>query len=210
VSSRREISWSSSRKIAAVRSYARACVIALGLFVLTAQAVSAAMYLRIAVDSPIAGVPAKVTVTTLVMTAPLCISDPRASPIPNGTWYTGGDAPSEPSFRLVAYPAGRADASIEIPLTHRAVDSAYWDGTVTFSTAGPWIVRMSEPNWGVAESETERCAGARTDVVVAPATTETRAWPFVAAAALIGVALVVFLRLRRAGRTRSGSRPVGK
>ncbi|HEY8807946.1 MAG TPA: hypothetical protein VIN70_10235 [Candidatus Limnocylindria bacterium] len=173
---------------------ASACLLALGLTLFVAQPAAAAMWVRIEVEGPVAaGTPANVKVTTFYLTQNVCIDDPRASPIVNGIWYSGsGTAPSEPSFSLVAYPAGRPDASLRIPLTHRAVDSPYFDSTVTFPSAGSWIVRMADPHWGDAESETERCAGARIDVQVALASAEHAPWPWIGAAALV-VALVAAL-----------------
>ena len=173
---------------------ASVCLLVLVIGALFAQPATAAMWLRITVDHAVAGAPTPITVTTLVMYGQaLCADDPQASIVPNGTWYSGsGSAPSEPSFRLVAYPAGRPSATLAIPLRHRAVDSAYWDGSVTFPSAGPWTVRMAQPNWGTAESETERCAGARVDVQVASAVAERLGWPWTAAAALF-VGLVISL-----------------
>ncbi|MDP9245122.1 MAG: hypothetical protein M3O64_00575 [Chloroflexota bacterium] len=180
---------------------ASACLLALGLILLVAQPAAAAMWVRIDVAGPVAaGAPTKVTVTTLYLTQTLCTDDPQASPIVNGIWYSGsGSAPSEPSFRLAAYPAGRPGASTTISLTHRAVDSPYFDGTMTFPSAGTWTVRMVAPNWGGAESEAERCAGARIDVQVAPALAERAPWPWLGAAALF-VALAVVLARSRPGR----------
>jgi hypothetical protein len=134
-----------------------------------------------------------VTLTTFYLTERLCAADPQASPIVNGTWYSGsGTAPSEPSFRLVAYPAGRPTASLPVPLVHRAVDSPYFDGTMTFPSPGAWIVRIVDPHWGDPESEAERCGGARIDVQVAPAVSEWLGWPWLGAAAPF-VALVAVL-----------------
>jgi hypothetical protein len=173
------------------------CLLVLIIGALFAQPAAAAMWLRISVDHAVAGAPASITVTTFVMYGQaLCADDPQASIVPNGTWYSGsGSAPSEPSFRLIAYPAGRPSTAMVIPLTHRAVDSAYWDGSVSFPSSGPWTVRMAQPNWGTAESEAERCAGARIDVPVAPATAERLGWPWAGAAAAF-VVLMGVLRAR--------------
>ena len=159
-----------------------------------AQPAAGAMWLRITVDHPVAGTPAPITVTTLVMYGQaLCVDAPQASIVPNGTWYSGsGSEPSEPSFRLIAYPTGRPNAVMAIRLTHRAVDSAYWDGSVSFPSSGSWTIRMAQPNWGDAESETERCGGARVDVQVATARAQGFEWPWLAGAAAF-IALVVSL-----------------
>jgi hypothetical protein len=166
------------------------------------------MWLRITVDRPVAGAPAAITVTTLVMYGQaLCADDPQASIAPNGTWYSGsGSEPTEPSFRLIAYPAGRPSAVLTIPLRHRAVDSPYWDGSMSFPSAGTWTMRMAQPNWGVAESDTERCAGARVDVQVASASAERLGWPWLLGAAgfvaLVAALLALGQRRRVASRIR--------
>lgn len=156
-----------------------------------AQPAAAAMWLRIQVGPAVAGTATPVTVTTLVMYDQLCIGDPSASPVPNGIWYSSGPTPSEPTFRLIAYPADRPDGAMPIALTHRAVDSPYWDGSVTFPSAGGWTVRMAQPNWGTAESELERCAGARIDVAVLPGPSERTpdALPFVFGVLILGLAV---------------------
>jgi hypothetical protein len=176
-----------------------ACLLALGLCLLVAQPAAAAEWVRIEVAGPVAaGTPAKVTLTTFYLTQHLCAYDPQASPIVTGTWYSGGAGPTEQSFSLIAYPAGRPDASVAIPLTHRAVDSPYFDGTATFPSPGAWIVRVAGPqHWGDPESEIERCSGARIDLQVAPAGAEGPAWPWVGAvAALVGLVAVLVARSR--------------
>lgn len=183
-----------------VRNLLWVIVASAAIGILVARPSDAAMWLRITVDRAFAQTPAAVTVTTLVMYGQTqCVDDPQASIAPNGTWYSAGSTPSEPSFRLVAYPAGRPDAAQDIALVHRAVDSPYWDGTVTFPAAGTWTVRMVKPNWGNAESETERCAGARIDVAVAdgPASIPPPGLIALAIALVaVGVALVVRRTIR--------------
>ena len=153
-----------------MRIFGRACLLALALLLWSAAPALAAMWLRIEVAGPVvAGVPAPVIVTTLVMFDQRCVTDPGASPVPNGVWYSSGAAPTEPEFRLVAYPAGHPDQEARIPLTHRAPDSPYWDGTVTFPAPGMWTVRMAMPSWDTPESDAEHCAGARIDVYVSDA-----------------------------------------
>jgi hypothetical protein len=177
-------------------------LLALGLGLLVAQPTAAAAWVRIAVAGPVvAEGPAKVTLTTFYLTEKLCAYDPQASPIVTGTWYSGsGTEPSEMSFSLIAYPAGQPNASIAIPLTHRAVNSPYYDGAVRFPSPGAWIVRVAEPHWGEAESEAERCGGARIDVQVAPAVTKGLAWPWLAGAALFGALVALLLAKSRARR----------
>lgn len=164
--------------------------LALLLALALARPAAGAMWLLIQVGPAVAGTPTMVTVTTLL--ADRCIDDPQASLEPNGIWYSsanGGMTPSEPSFRLIAYPAGHPDSAIDVPLAHRTADSPYWDGAVSFPTAGRWTMRMAEPHWGTAESEIERCAGARVDVAVLPraAPAAPDALPFIVAAAGLGL-----------------------
>ena len=175
-------------------------MLAIPLVLLTAVPAGAAMWLRIEIAQPaVAGVPAALKLTTLVMYTHDCIGDPGALPVPNGVWHSFADAsPSESTFKLVAYPAGRRDAAMPVPLTHRAVDSPFWDGSITLPTPGSWTVRMAEPDWGTAESE--RCAGARIDVMVAPAAAERGADGWLAAAGAVVLASVIGLvawRVRR-------------
>lgn len=187
-----------------VRAFAG--LVALSLIAVGAQPAAAAMWVRIDVAGPIVvGTPTKVTVTTFYLNQPLCTDDPQASPIVNGVWYSGSaSAPSEPALRLVAYPAGRPNASIPIALSHRAVDAPYFDGALTFPSAGPWIVRMAEPNWGDAESDTERCAGARIDVQVGAARADPVSWTWPGGASLlVAFAAVVLARSRPGRRARS-------
>jgi hypothetical protein len=177
------------------------CLFALGLCLLVVQPATAAEWVRIEVAGPVAaGTPAKVTLTTFYLTQQLCAYDPQASPIVTGTWYSGSGGPTEQSFSLIAYPGGRPDASVAIPLTHRAGDSPYFDGTATFPSPGAWIVRVAGPqHWGDPESEIERCSGARIDLQVGPAGGDAPAWPWVGAiAVLVGLVAVFVARSRLA------------
>jgi len=188
--------------------FAHASLLAALLVLLASAPVAAAMWLRLEVAGPVvAGAPAAVTVTTLVMYENACVGDPNASAVPNGVWYSGGSTPSEPTFRLVAYPAGRPDEQLRIPLTHRAADSPFWDGSVTFPTAGPWTIRMAEPYWGTPESDIERCAGARIDVFVngAPSGREPDPAALLAGAALLGLGAAFSAWRLRAAWTRTRS-----
>lgn len=172
-------------------------LLAIGLCLLAAQPAAAAMWVRIEVAGPVAvGLSAKVTLTTFYLTQQLCAYDPQASPIVTGTWYSGAGGPTEQSFSLIAYPAGRPNASVAIPLTHRAADSPYFDGAARFPSPGAWIVRVAGPqHWGDPESEIERCGGARIDLQVAPAVAEGPAWPWVGAVTLfVGLVAVLLAR----------------
>lgn len=179
----------------------RACLLALAILLLSAAPALAAMWLRIEVAGPVvAGVAANVTVTTLVMYDQRCVTDPGASRVPNGVWYSSGAAPTEPEFRLVAYPAGHPDQEARIPLTHRAPDSPYWDGSVRFPAPGMWTVRMAMPYWGTRESDAERCAGARIDVSVSDAHSGPAPDPMPFLIGAVALALGAGLAARRLGQ----------
>jgi hypothetical protein len=115
----------------------------------------AAMALRITVDpvSPRVGQVARVTVVTLAPFSSHCVDDPRADMRPWWDWH-----PDAPHFDLKAF---RNDRVLDIPLTRRDPQSAYWDGLVAFPEQGGWDIRMVQPMWSGGNSEGERCAGAR-------------------------------------------------
>jgi hypothetical protein len=167
-----------------------------------ASAGHAAMWLRITVDParPLAGDPAHVTVVTLVNSSS-CVTDPTADARPWSDW--NGDGGKDLRFELKAF---QADRSIDIPLTRRANDPAYWDGTVSFPAAGEWTVRMVYPEWSRGAAAGEECAGARTTVAVRPSssvlgTSTDVPVALVVAIAAIALALgcIVLLRVRRTG-----------
>jgi hypothetical protein len=103
--------------------------------------------------------------------------------------------------------AGGPDGfSIDVPLTPRVSDTAYWDGTVVFTTPGQWVLRVIYPRWA-----DEECGGARTSVtVLAPVLPKTEASSglgtlvagLAAAATICGAAVSVFVhRKTRHGRS---------
>ena len=161
------------------------------------------MSLRIQVDGPVVvGIAARVTVTTFAPTSQRCADDPQSSHRVVGTWYMGGGAePSDPVFRLIAHPADRPDSATDIPLAKRAKDSPYWDGTMTFPSAGEWTLRMAEPHWGQPYSEEERCAGARATIHVENPASDTPVTALLigvsAAAICAAIALGFAVRRRR-------------
>jgi hypothetical protein len=144
-----------------MRKLVATCVVLTFLFV-GAQA-DAAMALRMTVDPrvPTVGSTAHVAVLTLAPFSHGCVNDPAADMRP--WWDWNGDGGRDLAFDLRAF---QDDRVITIPLTRRASDLAYWDGSVVFPTPGRWTVRMVKPEWSGGVPDGEECAGARITVLV--------------------------------------------
>lgn len=182
-------------------------LVAVVLLVLTGSGGEAAMWLRMTIDpaEPVVGSSAHVTVLTLANFNSSCINDPAADARP--WWDWNGNGGRDLRFDLKAF---QADRAIDIPLTRRDSDPAYWDGSITFPAPGEWTVRMVYPLWSGGVAAGEECAGARINVVARsspslPATsTDVRSGP-VAALAIVPVAVsaIAMFGLRRPRRARS-------
>jgi hypothetical protein len=135
------------------------------------------MWVRTTLDppSPVVGQNVRVSVLTFSLTHSLCWDDPAASPIPNAKWYSGGSAPEE--LRLQLQALGPEATQVAVPITKRSGDPAYWDGVITFPSAGEWKLVVSfadqpSPNPRYkAISDTinnagRRCGGFERDVTV--------------------------------------------
>lgn len=139
--------------------------VAVAILLTAASAASAAMWLRITVDpaEPVVGMPTHVSVLTLVNFESGCVNEPTADLHP--WWDWNGNGGKDLRFELKAF---QDDRVVEIPLTRRQTDLAYWDGTVKFPTMGPWTIRVVHPLWSGGEKSGEECAGSRITVTVRP------------------------------------------
>jgi hypothetical protein len=154
-------SGTTMRAVRARYAFATAAVTA-ALVILGSQA-DGAMWLRMTVDpsQPIVGQSAHVIVLTMANFNNNCINDPAADARP--WWDWNGNGGKDLRFDLKAF---QADRVVDIPLTRRESDPAYWDGSVAFPAAGEWTVRMVYPLWAGGAAAGEECAGSRITVTV--------------------------------------------
>jgi hypothetical protein len=145
--------------------FAFASVAVAAALVLVSAPADAAMWLRMSVDppQPLVGQSARVTVLTMAHFSSGCTNDPAADARPYWDW--NGDGGKDLRFELKAF---QADRVIDIPLTRRESDLAYWDGNVAFPATGEWTVRMVRPLWAEGSAAGEECAGSRITVTVRP------------------------------------------
>jgi hypothetical protein len=149
----------------------------IGLLLCATAPVAAAMWVRTSLDPPIplVGQNVRVSVLTFYLTHNLCWDAPAASPIPHAQWHSGGSAPEE--LRLQLQALGPESAQVLVPLTKRASDAAYWDGVITFPSAGEWKLFVSfadqpSPNprykaiSDAINNAGRRCGGFERDVTV--------------------------------------------
>ncbi len=193
------------------RRVCAAAAVAAGLVLLTTQA-AGAMSLRMSVDpaQPEVGQPARVSVLTLAPFSNDCVNDPRADMRP--WWDWNGNGGKDLRFDLKAF---QADRVLDIPLTRRESDPAYWDGSVAFPAAGEWTVRMVSPLWAGGAAAGEECAGSRITVMVRsgsmPSTTTASAGPALAAALavlMLGIGGALFgLRRISSAKTSADGHP---
>lgn len=188
--------------------------LALAALVIAGGSAAGAMWLRMAVlpAEPIAGRPAHVAVRTLAMFGGTCVNDPAADARP--WWDWNGNGGRDLRFELKAF---QGDRTIDIPLTRRASDLSYWDGSVTFPTSGDWTLRMVSPLWSGGMTAGEECAGSRLTVLVRsspslPSTATDTLGPTMHLAVVplaIGALVLFRFGLRRSPRPRHRGRVSG-
>jgi hypothetical protein len=195
----------------------RGAAAALVLAVALTTPAFAAMWMKISTNPsiPTAGESVSVTVLTFSATQNLCWDDPHISPIPEATWYSGGDAPISLGLELVVVNSSK---SFNVPLVQRPAAGAYWDGTIVFPTGGEWQLYAKRAGSSPNPTSADRCAGFVRTVEVQPMgqaaspkaeVTRAAAHPFdfpmnlmvgalvLAGAATAGLGIVVISRLRR-------------
>jgi hypothetical protein len=126
------------------------------------------MYLRMSISpaSPLVEETSRLAVQTGFLShspGSACVGDLGASFSPmraEGWGTTSGRGLRQGD--LAAAAEGPNGQRIEIPLSIRSEDTSFWDGEVTFTDPGEWIVRMTRPEW----SGGEECGGARLRVTV--------------------------------------------
>lgn len=180
------------RPIHVIRALCAAAA-ALALAALLSAESAGAMYVRMSVTpiSPSVGEAARLAVQTGFLTHGPCIGDAGASftPMRSEDWYSNGKGLKAGSLAAAAEgPEGRR---IEVALSPRSADTSFWDGELTFTAPGEWIVHMTRPEWG-----NEDCGGARLRVMVRGMNDEPDVLPLVVAGGVVLVALAAW-RLRR-------------
>lgn len=93
--------------------------------------------MSLAPETPIAGEPVRLSVLTFSQTSSRCWDDARASPIPVSRWY-GDRGVVDLDLQMLAQSPGREQLTAR--LTQRPGSGAYWDGTITFPSAGEWTL----------------------------------------------------------------------
>ena len=154
--------------IARVASLAvRGAVAALVLVVALSTPALAAMWMRISLtpSTPTAGKAVKVTVLTFSATQNLCWDDPRITPIPEATWYGGGDTPLSLGLQVVV---ANSSKTLTVPLVQRPGDGAYWDGTISFPSGGEWQLFVKRAGALPNPTAADRCVGLVRIVEVQP------------------------------------------
>jgi hypothetical protein len=127
----------------------------------------AAMWVRISLDpsTPSAGDSVNVSVLTFSATQNLCWDDPRITPIPEATWYGGGDTPVDLALELVV---STSSDRFTVPLVQRPGAGAYWDGKMVFPSGGEWHLYAKRAGAAANASSADQCAGFVRTVDVQP------------------------------------------
>jgi hypothetical protein len=127
----------------------------------------AAMWMKISINpsTPTAGESVRVTVLTFSATQNLCWDDPHISPIPEATWYGGGDAPISLGLELVVVNSSKR---FTVPLVQRPAAAAYWDGTIVFPSGGEWQLYAKRAGASPNPTSADKCAGFVRAVEVQP------------------------------------------
>lgn len=154
-----------------------ACLMATVVSLALSMPALAALWVRVSLDpgTPTAGESVHVSVFTFYLTSNRCWDDPAASPIPNAIWYggVGGSTPQGLDLRIAA--RGPGSRQIQVALSQRSDDRAYWDGNLVFPTAGDWTLLVlafgAQPDWSHAADY--RCSGLTRTIRVVGARGET-------------------------------------
>jgi hypothetical protein len=127
----------------------------------------AALWMKISINpsTPTAAESVSATVLTFSATQNLCWDDPHISPIPEATWYGGGDAPISLGLEMVVVNSSQRFA---VPLVQRPADGAYWDGTIVFPSGGEWQLYAKRAGASPNPTSPDRCAGFVRTVEVQP------------------------------------------
>jgi hypothetical protein len=127
----------------------------------------AAMWMRISLDpsTPTAGESVSVTVLTFSAMQNLCWDDPRITPMPEATWYGGGDTPINLDLEMVAL---NSSQRFTVPLVQRPGAGAYWDGKMIFPSGGEWQLYAKRAGAPADPSSADRCPGSARTVDVQP------------------------------------------
>jgi hypothetical protein len=125
------------------------------------------MWMQITLNpfTPTAGEPVSVSVLTFSATQNLCWDDPRITPMPEATWYGGGDTPLNLGLEMVV---SNSRQGFTIPLFRRSSDGAYWDGTLNFPSGGEWQLYAKQIGASPNPSSADRCGGLVRTVEVQP------------------------------------------
>jgi hypothetical protein len=127
----------------------------------------AAMWMQISINpsAPIAGESVSVSVMTFSATQSLCWDDPRITPIPEATWYSGGTSPTSLDLQLVVL---NSSQRFTVSLVQRPTNGAYWDGTIVFPVGGEWQLYAKRAGAPPNPASTDRCVGLVRTVEVQP------------------------------------------
>jgi hypothetical protein len=119
--------------------------------------------IRVAPAHPVAGLPARVRVQTLLVIGADCLDDPHASATPIAAFASAGTSSGD-TMDLRALGPRPADI-FTVEVKRRADDPTTWEGLAVFPTAGTWMLRMQRPSWPGASGA---CSGAEIEVQVVP------------------------------------------
>lgn len=112
---------------------------AIGLWIAISLPAQAVLWTRILIapPTPRQDEPIRLTVFTFELKDQRCWNDPAASPIPIDVtkWTSTGGLPS---VQLEAWALGPRSEVLEIRLSPRSSNHAYWDGQVSFPSPGKW------------------------------------------------------------------------
>ena len=135
-------------------------------FALATPAV-AAMWMRISLDPSIPTARENVSVTVLTFAAiqNLCWDDPRITPIPEATWYGGGEAPVSLDLQMIVFSSSQR---FTVPLVQRPGNGAYWDGVLVFPRGGEWQLYVKSAGSPPSPTSADRCGGFVRTVGVQP------------------------------------------
>src|SRR6266568_4069400 len=177
---------------------ALAAAVAIGAWPLPVEAV---LWTRISVvpETPQQAQSTQLAIYTFRLDDQQCWNDPSAKPVPIDitVWATTGDLPFR-GLQLVA--TGPGSQRIVVPLTSRRTDNSYWDGTITFPSAGTWTLQVGFV--GAAQPLEDQCSGYIRTVTVASSTSASSSTlPWILGGAAVTVLLLIasalVLRARR-------------